>query len=99
MGLSTAFNRFADRTAYGVFNQELSEFEPLFRSLSLREMTVADSSFCSEGESRRAGTIHNVARAIQTTAEVALRSRKQMAVVVPSLVSPSICGTGCKPNE
>ena len=99
MGLSGAFDRFADRPSNGVCNDELSEVEAVLGSLSLGEVPVAERSRCCEGESVRAIAIHYVARAIQTATEVALRTGEQAAFVVPSLVGPSLGGAWCKRNE
>jgi hypothetical protein len=51
MGLSGAFNLFADRAANGVCNVELSEIEAVLESLSLCEVPVDDRPRCCKGES------------------------------------------------
>ena len=71
MGLSGAFNGFADRAANGVCNFELSEIESIPGSLSLCKMPVADRSRCGEDESGWAVAIHYVAGAVQAATDVA----------------------------
>ena len=99
MSLSGAFNRFADRAANGICNVELSEIEAVLGSLSLCEVPAAECSRCCEGESVRAVAIHYVAGAIQAATEIALRAGNEMAIVVPSLVCPSLGGAWCKRNN
>ena len=99
MSLCGAFNRFVDRAANGVCNDELSEIEAVLGSLRLCEVPVADRSRCGEGESVRAEAIHHVAGAIQSATEVALRTGKEVAIAVPTLVGPSFGGAWCKRDK
>jgi len=71
MGLSCAFNGFADRAANGVCNIELSEIESILGSLSLCKLPVADRSRCAEDKSGRAVALHYVAGAVQAATDVA----------------------------
>jgi hypothetical protein len=71
MGLSGAFNGFADGAANGVCNLELSEIESMPGSLGLCKMPVADRTRCGEDESGRAVAIHYVAGAVQAATDVA----------------------------
>lgn len=97
--LSGAFDRFADRAANRVSNDELSVIEALLGTIGLCEVPVADRSRCCEIESVSTVAIHDVARTIQTATEVAPRTRKETSIVVPSLVGPSLGGAWSKRDK